>query len=304
MGYTTLQNTPIDIDLLIAGNSRGWSIDGSDAVHETCNSGEITLLSYPITPGISYQFSYLVKSIDSGYLQARLGGATAPNDTIAGYKTVTITATTNAPLSFFSNANCRISVFDIKIATDIFVLKSKETVAWSEQINKWTSFRSYNPDCGFSLFANLFTLKDGIAYVHQLGDTRNNFYGQQYKSIFQFTSNILLGQPKTFESISYEANQLMITTEDGITTSLGQVSELVDADFLKTVLDDGVTQVNVYDEEGIYSAGFWRDKSVDIINGDCLKGSWIVIELVTTSNGALNLQNILVNSVESKIGSR
>lgn len=58
---TTLQNTPILLNLLTLGNSRGWYIDGEEAVHEVCNSGKIKLNSYPIVPGNTYEFSYLVK---------------------------------------------------------------------------------------------------------------------------------------------------------------------------------------------------------------------------------------------------
>ena len=43
---------------------------------------------------------------------------------------------------------------------------------------------------------------------------------------------------------------------------------------------------------------------MDIINGDELKGTYIIIELITTSTGALTLRNVQVNSVESRIGVR
>lgn len=304
MSYTTLENTAISIDLKVAGNSRGWIVDGTDAVHETCNAGEILLSTYPIVPGLQYQFSYQIKSINSGYVQPRLGGAVSANQTTTGYKTATITAVNANPLSFFSNANARISVFDIKLITEVNILKSEDTIAWDEVNNKWAGFRTYNPECGFSLFANMFTCKDGRWYVHQLSNVANNFYGEQYDSIFKFVSNVQEAQPKTFESLSYDANQLLITTVDGITTSLGQISELIDVDFLKTILDDGVDTVNIYDSEGIYSAGFMRDKNTDIVNGDVLKGTYIMVELKTIGNGQLRLHNVLVNSVNSPIGSR
>lgn len=303
MAYTTLQNTPITIDLTLQGNSRGWSIDGTDAVHETCNSGYITLKNYPITAGLQYEYSYQVKSINTGNVQPRLGGVNGTSRTTTGFFTETATATNTNPLEFFSNANARISLVNIRLVTEQFTLKSTDTIVWSEDNNKWSDYRSYNPDCGFSLFANLFTYKNGALYAHRAENTPNNFYGLQYKSIFQFTGNAQSGIPKTFESISYEASGLMITTVDGIETSLGKISELIEQDFLKDILEDGIDEVKIYDVEGIYSAGFMKAKP-DIINGDVLKGTYIVIELIQSEVGYIKLENIFIHSEPSKIGSR
>jgi hypothetical protein len=304
MGFTTLQNTPITIDLLLQGNSRGWSIDGDSAIHETCNSGDIELINYPITAGVQYQLSYTIDYINSGNLRAILGGTNGTLRTTAGFFTETITATDNTNLRFFSNANAKLSPITIKVITNVFNEKSTNTIAWSEKFNKWASFRGYSPDTGFSLFANLFMHLNGQAWISSVNATRNSFFGQQYKSILNFAAAAQEGVPKTFESISIDANRLMITTTDGIKTSLGQVSELIDIDFLKDTLDDGVNQVNIYDVEGIYSAGFMRDKNDDIVNGSVLKGTYITIELITTDTGVLKLSNVLVNSVNSKIGAR
>lgn len=304
MGFTTLQNTPITIDLLQQGNSRGWSIEGGSAIHETCNAGAIRLLNYPIMAGVQYQFSYTIDYINSGNLRAKLGNVNGVLRTTAGFFTETITAVNSDNLEFYSNANAKLSPITIQIITNTFTDKSTNTIAWSEKVNKWQSYRGYNPDYGFSMFTNLFMQLKGITWVSNAQAPRNSFFGVQYNSIFKFTANENQVQTKTFESINYDSNQLLITTTDGITTSLGQISELIEVDFLKTVLDDGITTINVYNNEGIYSAGFLRDKNIDINNGDVLKGTNIVVELVTTTDGALRLKNILVNSVQSPIGSR
>lgn len=303
MAYTTLQNTPVIIDLIQQGNSRGWSIEGFDAIHETCNAGFIELLSYPVKAGLSYEYSYQIKSINTGMVRPQLGGIVGTARTVVGFYTETATATTNDILKFYSDANARISLVNIRLTTVTFDLKSTNTIAWSEENNKWSDYRSYNPDCGYSLFANLFTYKNGTLYAHQASNTPNNFYGVQYKSIINFVANADNNIPKTFLSISYESNRLMITTEDGITTSLGKVSELIDEDFLKDILDDGVTQVKIYDVEGIYSAGFMKAKP-DIINGDVLKGTTATIELIQADDGFMRLENVWIHSEPSKIGSR
>ncbi len=109
--------------------------------------------------------------------------------------------------------------------------------------------------------------------------------------------------------MSYEANQLLVTTDNGISTVLGdeqQISELIDLDFLKDTLDDGVTTVEIYDVEGIFSASFLRDAAGggDINNGDVLKGTYIVVELTQQNDELLKLKNIIIHSEPSKIGAR
>lgn len=302
--FTTLQNTPITIDLTLQGNTTGWTVSGSNAIHEVCNAGSVKLINYPITAGLTYQISYRINSINSGNVQLSLGGISSLARTTVNYYTDTITAINTNPLAFYSNANADISLVNVRITTEVFNPKSTETITWSEEINKWVGWRGYNPDLGYSLFANMFTHKNGALYRHSLLNTRNLFYGTQYPSILRFAGNAIQGQPKTFESLSYEANRLLITTTDGITTSLGQVSELNSVDFLHEVLDDGVTQINVYNVEGIYATGFLRDKNEDLLNGADLKGTYITVELTTTDTGILKLRNVLVNSVPSRIGNR
>lgn len=301
--FTTLQNTPITIDLRIQGNSTGWSISGTHAIHEVCNAGNLPLVNYPITIGVSYEVSYRINSISSGYIQTSLGGVIKPNKTTSGFYNESFTAVNTEFFNFFSNANADVELVNVRVTTAIFNNKSTETIVWSEKNNKWSDFRGYNPDEGFSLFANMFTYKNGQLHAHSALNGRNNFYGQQYSSVFQFVGNAGKTQPKTFESISYEANDLMITTTDGITTSLGKISELIDQDFLKDTLDDGVTQIDIYSVEGIYSAGFMKAQP-DLINGSPLKGTWIAVELIQVNVGVLKLSNVYIHSERSAIGSR
>lgn len=303
MGFTTLQNTQVTIDLRVQGNSRGWSIDGTDAVHEACNAGYITLVDYPITVGKSYEFSYQIKSINTGNVSPRLGGVLGTQRTTTGFFTETITANTTGFLEFYSNANARISIVNVREVAVAINPKAQDTIVWSEKNNRWSDWRTLNPDCGYSMFANLFTHYNGQQYAHSADYGRNEFYGTPYKSIINFVGNSAVMEPKTFQALSYKGSQLMITTTDGITTSLGQISELNEIDFLKDTLDDGVTQVNIYSVEGIFSAGFMKAKP-DIINGDVLKGNYITIELMSTGTGFLRLSNVTIHSEKSAIGSR
>lgn len=308
MGWTVIENGSVQIDLVALANTTGWSGSGNVATHDICNAGT-TYLKPPagltITAGEVYVFSYFVNSISGGYAQPAIGDTLGAQRTTTGFSTETLTASGTSPrFSFYSNAQCEIELFAIRNVKDITTLKQRNTIAFNKKLQKWTSFYTYNPDCGFGLFIKLYTIKNGDLYVHDDNTNRNNFYGMQYSTILKFVSNALATQVKTYQSLSYQANDLLITTEDGVETNLGQISELIASDFLRYSLDDGVTAINVYSEEGLRQAAFLRDKNTEggILNGDTLKGNYITVELVTTSNETLKLFTVSVQYIPSKTG--
>lgn len=307
MPYTTLENTPLLIDLVAQSKTTGWSISGETAAHEVCNAGSIILTGKTITAGKTYEITYFVDSISGGNVQPYMGDTAGVSQTTTGFKTDTILCAGTAPkFRFYSNADCVIRYFNIRDTTVVTTLKQKNTIAYNEKLDKWTSFYTYNPDCGFGLFIKLYTVKNGNLYVHDNDTVRNNFYGVQYSSILKFVSNILSTQVKNFQTLSYQANDLLITTDDGIETNLNQISALIAQDFLRYELNDGISQVNVYDNEGMYQASFNRDSLSQggIINGDTLRGNYITVEIVTTSNVTLKLFTVSVQSAISYTGVR
>jgi hypothetical protein len=301
MAFTTLQSTPIQINLLQQGKSTGWAFIGTKLTHEVCNFGDAYLNDYPLESGKVYEFSYNLNSISGGLLRAYAGNTTGATITTTGNKKETLTATgTNPKFKFYSTANLEMESFTIREVSVDTSLKKKGAIALSEKTNKWTDFRTFNPDVAFSMFTKTYMFKQGNSYVNDPeSESRNNFFGAQYKTIIKFVANILPAETKTFDAIEYKANTLLITTTDGITTSLGQVSDLVEADFLQHTLNDGITAVQVYDREGNYQAGFLRDKNEDINNGSLLKGHYAVIELITTENSVLKLFMVEVKSNRS-----
>lgn len=304
MGYTTLQNTPIVIDLDVLSKTTGWTLSGNTAIHESCNAGYL-ILDDTLELNIPYKFSLKILSISGGFIRVDFGNSYSAVFTTSGLKEFSLTSTNGGVLAIYSDADCVIRIFTYKQNVPVISIKQQQTKVFREKTNKWTTFLTYNPDSGTSLFSNTYVYKNGDMYVQVNQNTnRNNFFGTQYQSLIKFASSVPKTEPKTFQSIAYEANKLLVTSTNGITTSLGQVSELIDIDFLKDVLNDGVNQVNIYNAEGVYSAGFMRDKNIDIINGDELKGTYIVIELITTSTGSLLLRNIQVNATQSRIGVR
>lgn len=305
MGFTTKQNNEVEVDLLIQGNSVGWSVSDGKAIHEACNAGSIFLDGKEIVAGETYVISYTIDNISGSYLQCYLGDTGGTQHTTTGNKVETLVVSGEAPkLRFYAPqaTACQIDVFTVQKVEQSTALKQSNTTAFSEKTNKWNPHYTYIPDAGFSLFTNLFTYKAGQLWSHDNSiEPRNRFYGVQYSSILKPVFNLNKSEVKTFQSITLQSNQLMVTTTAGIETSLGQISELIAGDFLHDILD-GVTDIEVYDKEGRFHSGFLRDKNVDLLDGPPLKGSFISVELITADAGKLRLSTATVSSVVSKTG--
>lgn len=301
---TAIENNPIIVHLPDAANLTGWSQDGVIATHTACNSGYITNLSYTPIAGHTYQVSYVLPTITGGLLRCEIGTAQGASQTGVGLHVETIVAAGSSPqVRFFSDANCTLTKFNIRDITD----GTGATIVYSIQNAKWSDRRLMYPDWGLSLFERTITMYNGDVYTHQNGtaDSRNNFYGVQHQSSIKFVENKNSATIKAFQSLNYQANTLFITTTDGITTSLGQVSELIDTDFLKDTLNDGISQVNIYDKDSVYAACFLRDKNEDINTGSPLRGNWAMIELITVDGSApVILFTAQVETAQIKIGSR
>jgi hypothetical protein len=312
--FTAVENTPISVNLTQQAISTGWSIDpvSNIATHETCNSGNIRLVSYNIVSGQTYQVSYSILSISAGFIQLNAGISVGVSRTTAGSYVETITATgVNPTLYFYSNANCQIIAFNIQNTVVDTSNYQQNTIVYSVKTerggtNKWGEFRTIAPDYGFSLGIDMFTVYKGALYVHQNGSaSRNNFYGIQYQSIIKFVETNSTVTVQDFETFNYQANMLLVTTINGVTTSLGQVSSLIDTDFIKQSLtSNGVTVID-YQKDSIYSASFLNDENDDIVNGEQLRGNYIIIEIITVDGSKpLVLFSVEVKSRYVPLGAR
>jgi len=312
MGFTTLENTPLNVSLVTQSVTTGWSFSGSVATHEACNAGSIYLNGFAVEAGKTYEITYRIATITGSasvlYTQAFMGDTAGAQRIASGFFIETLTCTGTSPrFRMFSNTDCTVEIFNIRNTAVVTTEKQRNNIVYSEENNKWSSFYTYNPDCGFGLFINLYTFKNGQLYLHQNNsESRNNFYGVQYDTIVNLPFNQQAAFVSTFESMSVQSNMLMITTEDGIETSLGQISDLVASDFTKATLVDGSTTVTINSVEGVYSASFLRDKNSvgEILNGNVLKGNYLLMELVSTESTKLRLFSVAVHSEKSLIGVR
>ena len=284
--YTIIQDTPLEINFNELLNDRGWEINGDTAIHYSCNvNNELKLVTYNIEPNVNYIVSFKIVEMSSS--PSLSIGFDTPLYTYTTPQEVSILVSTidsGKKLTLWGSGYIELKVLNIQKEGDTNRTDGTETITWSEKTNRWVSFRSYRPEKGFSMFTDMFTYMNGNLWVHREGDVRNNFYNQQFKTRVKFPTGAI--SVKNYHSVAIHSNIIMATTTDGITTSLGQVSDLIETDFLN--------------KEGIWYANFLRDKITGLVNGDRIKGRYIVLELETIDGSkALQLFKVVIKSSAS-----
>ena len=86
--------------------------------------------------------------------------------------------------------------------------KTYNTLAFSEDINGFTSFFTFKPSHIVSLKNKLYTLKNGALWVHydETPNTRNSFYGVTTNSNIKFVFNENVSLIKNFSTVNYEGS--------------------------------------------------------------------------------------------------
>ena len=306
MAFSALVNTPIVVNLINQAQYTGWALsaDGSTAIHSSCQSGLATLISYPVTAGQSYQVSYSVPTITSGYIQMQAGGTNGAMRTTANIYVETIVPATDGFIQFFSNGNCSVTLFNAANITN----QIGTTLVWSALNKKWSDFRNQYPDFGWSIYNKTVMGYQGNIYSAQNGGGTgtNNFFGTQYQSSIMFVEAANPEVIKDAEALNYQANMLLVTTIDGVKSSNGQVSTLIDTDFIKQKLAANGLTVTNYQVDNVYSASLLGDQNDEnIVNGASMRGNWFLIELITVDGSTpLQLFSVGVRTSYRPIGSR
>lgn len=311
MGFTALQDTPIQVNLLQQCNTTGWSEDGVNATHDSCNAGSIILNAYPVFGGNQYQISYIVISISGGYVQSQSPGSNGVENTAPGLYIETLSPNSAGFISFYSNANCVITGFNIQRVSNApgLTIVYSATNSAKRGMAIWSDIRTFYPDYGWSLYTRTIVANNGSLWAFDNGDTggsTNNFFGTQFQSSIKFVEAKNPEVIKDFEALTYQANQLLTSTIDGIRTSIGQISSLIDTDFIKQFLKDDDLEVILYQNDEVYSASFLgNENDENIINGGGLRGNYVIIELITADGSTpLTLFSISIRSKQVFLGSR
>ncbi len=175
------------------------------------------------------------------------------------------------------------------------ILSPCETVAFSERMNKWTTFYSFKPEKFGIINLSLLSFLGGKLWVHNTNEVRNNFYGVQYPSQIEIQFNELPGQVKVFEAIGVESEHLWYVLS--AKTPNGMETEVVAQRFTR--------------REDSFFAPMMRDKNDPtyanqptieaIINGRKLRARTVRVLL---ENNETNEVVLFATSMQSTLSSR
>jgi len=110
--------------------------------------------------------------------------------------------------------------YNIELNDDGTLVYPETTVTFSEDVNGWTSFKSFIPEAGLSLSKKYFTLKDAALYQHyvpannataETAENYNTFYGDFKESTITAVLNAEPSVVKTFNVLNYEGSQAHVT---------------------------------------------------------------------------------------------
>jgi hypothetical protein len=302
--FTAIENNPIIVNLVAQANYTGWAInnDGT-ASHVSCQSGNITLLNYTVIPDHIYQITFTILSISSGYISAFVGGVEGIRHTVSDIIIETIIAGDSESIKLFSNGACQVQLFNV---VDITTDTDPTTIVFASKNRKWSDTRTQYPSIGISIFERSIIVISGNVYVQQVGSgSRNNFQGVAFQSSIKFVDAKNPAQVHDYESLNYQANMLLVTTINGVLTSLGQITTLLDTDFIKQKLVSNGQTVTLYQKDNVYSASFLGDANEDGVNGTGMRGNYIICELITVDGSTpLNLFSVDIKQSKVSLGAR
>jgi hypothetical protein len=166
---------------------------------------------------------------------------------------------------------------------------NNQTLAFSEDINRWTTFYSFIPDFGNYIYNQYITYQNGTMWTHNTNDYYGSFYGTAYSSTVEIVYNGSPSLIKTFIGVIEQSSSVWIPST--ILTSNNQYSELAEANFSL--------------KEGVYFASFLREQTGDIRSlyfGNDLKGNWVKLNLGLASNAKQTLLSVDVRHIPSYQG--
>ncbi len=80
------------------------------------------------------------------------------------------------------------------------------TLSYSEGVQGWPSFYSFNPDYMIGMNNYFYSFNGGNLYRHNVNELRNNFYGVQYNSVLQSVFNDAPLENKLFKTLNLEGD--------------------------------------------------------------------------------------------------
>lgn len=169
----------------------------------------------------------------------------------------------------------------------------KKTIAWSEALNRWTSFFSFAAEGYQKVNVNFVSFLNGALWLHRSNNLFNNFYGTQYKSKLKMICNQEPDLTKILHTIEQKSTSVWDCVE--ITTPEGQESELVGLFDISTP-NTYPQDFRKYDNT-TYSASVMRDKNTPnmqtsdypLLNGDLIRSDVFFVNMENSKTTQENL---------------
>ena len=148
---------------------------------------------------------------------------------------------------------------------------SDETVSYKQGLEGWPTRKSFVPEMGISLNNVYYTFKNGVIWSHD-NETRNNFYGTQYKSSVKLIFNSDPSSVKNFKTLGYEGDEGWTTPNIQTNMQNGKVPSYIEKEgmyynFIKGEENtwDNNTQIGTLDTNEFSTQGI---DILDSITGD------------------------------------
>lgn len=285
MGFVTLKNTPIEIDLAQLAVDNGWRISGATAYHDPCFPGYIKLETTTVEEQTSYVVEYEVVDYVAGEVYPIIGGVSGTARTANGIYTETIVVPDNpdnALIQFYSDGELGVNYFQIYPILD--EPDNGQVLGFNIQNNIWTTYYSGKRENMLKFINDFFAFQDGRLWKMNSNPIRNNFFGVQYTSQITVIVNANPTQIKNFFTLRQKSNKAWGVPSITIPPSEGK------ADGMSSIIKSGNFVVL---NNGDFFAEFLRDQTDPrfgtelqaLFEGALLQGNYAIItfENVTTS---------------------
>lgn len=167
----------------------------------------------------------------------------------------------------------------LNIRSDFFAYSNEETIAWSENVNRWTTFYSFFGE-NYSRLNNRFvSFRNGGLWTHGSNSLHNNFYGVQYNSVIKMVCNQEWNKVKILQRIEEISTDQWDAVD--IATPEGQSSELIG---LRDPLATYTPPQDFWKSENTYFGNVMRDKNTPneaypLLTGDYIRSHVFTILL-------------------------
>jgi hypothetical protein len=123
------------------------------------------------------------------------------------------------------------------------------TLTYSDQVEGWVSFYSYNPDYMIGMNNYFYTFKGGNLYRHNVNPIRNQFYGDDYPSTIKSVFNDAPLENKLFKTLNLEGDDAWAATMITDIQNSGYIEydwfEKKEQSYYAFVRNDGAVPANV-----------------------------------------------------------